>query len=144
MNRTKVLRHQHTIITGCIARLAAMIEEGSERDALAIHLAIDRLTKMLRIHFRQEDDFFYPELLSSSDVSVAEAARAFQAEVGELWQQYELFAARWLSRHVISADFAAFGNEAKIILAAIDDRCRREDEQLFPVADGEEPRRLLA
>jgi hemerythrin len=144
MNRTTVLRHQHIIITGCIARLAAMIDEGSERDALAINHAIDRLTKMLRIHFRQEDDFFYPELLTSQDLAVAETARAFKAEVGELWQQYEGFAGRWLSRHVIAADFPLFKSEAKVILAAIDDRCRREDEQLFPVADAEEPLRLSA
>ena len=144
MNRTKVLRHQHSVITGSIARLEAMIDEGYERDALAIHLAIGRLTNMLRIHFRQEDDFFYPELLNSPDPRVAEAARAFQAEVGELWRQYEVFAARWPSRHVIAADFAMFGNEAKIILAAIDDRCRREDEQLFPVAESEQPPRLRA
>lgn len=134
MSRTSILSQQHRVIIAAIAQLLAMIGEGG-RDSLAISLAIGRLTGQLRLHFRQEDVFLYPELLESADEDLAEAARAFQAEVGELCQHYECFLARWPSHHVIRADFAQFRKEALAIFGAIDDRCRREDRQLFPMVD---------
>lgn len=144
MGQTTPLRHQHRVIVSSIARLAGMIDEATAADALAIGLGLERLTALLRVHLRQEDECLYPQLLASEDPLVAEAARAFQSEVGELLQQYELFAARWPSHHVIAADFEQFKGECAIIFAAIDDRCRREDSQLFPVVEASAPARLRA
>ena len=144
MDQTTPLRHQHRVIVASLARLAGMINDASAADALAIGLGLERLTALLRIHFRQEDECLYPQLLASDDPAVVEAARAFQAEVGELWQQYELFVHRWPSHHVITADFEQFKGECALLFAAIDDRCRREDSQLFPVVEASRPARLRA
>lgn len=134
MGRTTIWSQQHRTITASIAELAAIIASGCRADLLAVQLGIGRLTALLRLHLRQENDFLYPDLLESSDPAVAETARAFQAEAGELWQQYEHFIRRWPSRHVMAADFEQFRGEARVIFEAIDDRCRREDKHLLPLA----------
>lgn len=144
MDQTTPLRHQHRVIVASIARLAGMIDDASAADALAIGLGLERLTALLRVHLRQEDECLYPQLLGSGDPQVVEAARAFQSEVGELWQQYEGFVQRWPSHRVIAADFDQFKGECGMIFAAIDDRCRREDAQLFPVVEASPPARRRA
>lgn len=132
MTATTLWSQQHRTITAAIAELAAEMAMGAEADLVAVQLRLARLTALLRLHFRQENDFLYPDLLHSDDPTVAETGRAFHAEVGELWQQYEYFVRRWPSHLAIAADFEAFRAEARAMFEAIDDRCRREDVKLFP------------
>jgi hypothetical protein len=89
----------------------------------------------MRVHFAQEDHCLYPVLIASSEPAVAEAAKAFQREMGELWEQYESFARSWSTPTAIIMLFDEFKGECVTIFGAIEDRCTRENELLFPLVN---------
>ena len=149
MTSTHLLRCQHADAIAMIGRLLDQLNSyGGPLDAYAITLQLAKLTQLMRVHFAQEDDCLYPALIGSSDPEVADAAKAFQCEIGELWEHYERFIRRWSTSETIAAGFEEFRTEGIVIFDAIEERCTRENELLFPLADtlaarqlGHSPRR---
>jgi hypothetical protein len=136
MTSTQLLRGQHDDAIAMIDRLFGMLNHYKPRDdAFPIALQLARLTQLMRLHFVQEDYGLYPGLVRSSDPEVAEAASAFQRESGELWAQLEAFIRRWSSSTVIADGFDLFKAEGTAIFGAIEDRCKRENDLLFPLAE---------
>ena len=137
MTSTHLLRRQHDEAIAMIDRLLSRLTNyrgPSEAYGLALQLA--KLTQLMRVHFAQEDYSLYPKLLASPDPAVAEAASAFQRESGELWGQFEAFVRHWSTSAAIAANFNQFRAEGFAIFPAIEDRCRRENDLLFPLAEG--------
>jgi hypothetical protein len=131
-----LLRSQHEDAIAMIDRLFSQLNHYKPRDdAFPIALQLAKLTQLMRVHFVQEDFGLYPALVASPDPEVAEAARAFQRESGELWIQLEAFIRRWSSSTVIADGFDVFKVEGTAIFGAIEDRCKRENALLFPLAD---------
>jgi hypothetical protein len=119
-----------------IDRLLRLLDHcGGADHANLIMQQLAKLTQLMRVHFAQEGHCLYPALVASSDPVVAEAAKAFQREMGELWQQYESFARSWSTPSAIIMLFDEFKGECITIFGAIEDRCTRENELLFPLAD---------
>ena len=136
MTSTHLLRSQHKDAIGMIDRLFSQLTNyGGPGDAYGIALQLARLTQLMRVHFAQEDYTLYPALLASTDLEVAEAAGAFQRESGELWGQFEAFVRHWSTSTAIAANFDQFQAEGIAICHAIEDRCRRENDLLFPLAE---------
>ena len=145
MTSTFLFRRQHGDAMAMIDRVRRLLDRchGADR-AAEIMLMLTKLTQLMRVHFAQEDYCLYPSLIASADPEVAEAAKAFQREMGELWEQYEGFARTWSTATVIIMFFEEFKAECATIFAAIDDRCSRENELLFPLADAAYRRGLAA
>lgn len=119
-----------------IDRLLVLLGQcGGADHANLIMRQLAKLTQLMRVHFAQEDYCLYPALTASPDPEVAEAARSFKREMGELWEQYEAFARSWSNLTAIITEFDAFKAECIAIFGAIEDRCTRENELLFPLAD---------
>ena len=136
MTSTHLLRSQHRDAVAMIDRLLSQLTNYSgPGDAYGIALQLARLTQLMRVHFAQEDYTLYPALIVSPDTDVAEAARAFQRESGELWSQFEAFIRHWSTSTAIAANFDQFRAEGIAICHAIEDRCRRENDLLFPLAE---------
>ena len=136
MTSTYLLRRQHGDAMAMIDRLLGLLDrcDGTE-DAGQMLLLLAKLTQLMRVHFAHEDYCLYPALIASAEPDVAEAAKAFQREMGELWGQYEGFARTWSTATAIIMFFEEFKCECITSFAAIEDRCTREDELLFPLAD---------
>ena len=142
MTSTHLLRCQHKDAVAMIDRLICQISHYTPRDdAFPIALQLAKLTQLMRVHFAQEDYTLYPALVASSDPEVAEAASAFHRESGELWSQFEAFVRHWSTSSAISIDFDQFRIDGLAIFGAIEDRCKRENELLFPLADALAARR---
>ncbi|RVT92487.1 hemerythrin domain-containing protein [Sphingomonas crocodyli] len=139
MSRTANLRRQHdaaVIIVGEINNLLLARPGIEARDgAFQASLLLAKLTGLLRIHFAQEDRQLYPSLMASGRGGVAEIARRFFEEMGDLGQAYGAFAQRWESATQILNDPRGFRRESKVIFTALADRITRENEQLYPHAD---------
>ena len=136
MTSTHLLRAQHNDAIAMIDRLFGQLASYSgASDAFSIALQLAKLTQLMRVHFAQEDYTLYPALLASADPEVAEAARAFQRESGELWSQFEAFVRHWSTSTAIALNFGQFQADGSAIFHAIEDRCRRENDLLFPLAE---------
>lgn len=136
MTSNHLLRSQHKDAIAMIDRLLSQVATfAGPGDAYGIALQLARLTQLMRVHFAHEDYTLYPALIASPDLEVAEAAMAFQRESGELWSQFEAFVRHWSTSTAIAANFDQFRAEAIAICHAIEDRCRRENDLLFPLAE---------
>jgi hypothetical protein len=145
MTSTYLLRRQHGDAIAMIDRLLGLLDRcNGTDDANQIMLLQAKLTQLMRVHFAHEDYCLYPALIASAEPDVAEAAKAFQREMGELWSQYEGFARTWSTATAIIMFFEEFKAECTTIFAAIEDRCTRENELLFPLADAASQASLAA
>lgn len=104
-------------------------------DAYPIAIDLAKLTGLLRIHFAQEDRSLYPEMMASSSNEVAATAATFQREMGDIGPIFEKFVERWGTSAAIAAAFATFRIEASVLFARLADRIRRENEELYRLAD---------
>ncbi len=136
MTNTDTLRRQHAEIMRLATDIADRVDLFSRsEDAYAISLGLAKLLGLLRIHLAQEDIHLYRAMISSGDPAAMTTAQRFAAEMGGLAQSFEDFAARWSSSAVIAARFANFSAEAYLILSQLARRVRREDAELYPLAD---------
>jgi hypothetical protein len=145
MTSTQLLRCQHRDAMAMIDRLVGLLDRCDGTDgANQIMLLLAKLTQLMRVHFAHQDYCLYPALIASTEPDAAEAGQAFQREMAQLWDQYEGFARTWSAATAIIMFFEEFKGECTTIFAAIEDRCRREDELLFPLADAANKTSLAA
>ena len=136
MPHTEELRRQHDGVTDLMAGVTAQIKcYRGPGDAYRITLGLAQLLGLLRIHLVQEDQHLYPELINSHDARTAALARRFAMEMGGIAAQLEEFSDRWSSSAGLTARFDDFRDEAIHLFAAIRQRIRRENQQLYPLAD---------
>ena len=145
MARTSALRAQHAAAEQLFDEIFDLIRSyRDDRDAYRLSLKLARLTAVLRTHFVMEDELLYPRIIASDHREAAVMARVFQSELGHLSDQFERFVERWSLSDAIAASLDQFEYEAGMLFAAIRDRIRRENDELFPLADQIEDRRNLA
>jgi hypothetical protein len=100
-------------------------------------LCRDRLGKLLArlsVHLALEDKILFPKLLVHERKDVVRLARRFIDEMGSLGRQVKEFASRWEAPCSIQERPAVFVAECRAILAALLQRVRREDEELYALA----------
>lgn len=133
---TGQLRLQHDELTALAQELES--ELGAARLVSGEGLCRERLGKLLaklNVHLALEDKILYQQLLAHERKDVVLLARRFIDEVGSLGGQVKEFAARWEAARSIQERPTAFVAERRTILAALTQRARREDEELYALAD---------
>lgn len=139
--RTENLRRQHDSalrIAGEITTEAnKLAAEPCRRHAVIVTLQLAKLTGLLKIHFAQEDRSLYPSLMASSRSGVAEVARNFVEEMGQIGPLYEAFAAKWSNADRLVTEPGLFKSECASIFGALAGRIERETNELYPLADTE-------
>jgi len=136
MHRTETLRRQHDSASALAATLVGQIEayRGST-DAAPIALTVAKLLGLLRIHLALEDKLLYPSMIASADTQAAAVARTFASEMGSLAESVGAFGERWLSAKRIASQFEDFRVDALSVVTVLGDRIRRENDELYPLAD---------
>lgn len=139
--RTANLRRQHdtalAIAGEIMEAIPALIEKPAREQAVRITLQLAKLTGLLRIHFAQEDRALYPSLMASGRGGVAEVARRFFDEMGQIGPLYDAFAVKWSNADTLAAAPAEFQAECQTIFSALADRIARENDVLYPLVDAE-------
>lgn len=133
---TAMLRRQHDAAEELVGKITELSR--SEIDAAVayrIGLALTKLTGVLRIHFAHEDRSLYPSMMASRDSRVSDIAKQFQREMGGLAPIYEEFADRWKLSAAILADVDGFRRQSRAVFTALADRIRRENHELYPLAE---------
>jgi hypothetical protein len=136
MNRTANLRRQHDALLAMAADLQDDIERlATIADAQRIAGLLARLTGVLSMHLAAEDKALYPAMMASSDRRTADCARTFEDQMGGLAAAYMAFADAWRSPDRILAETDAFARDCETVFGALAIRIKRENEELYPLAD---------
>lgn len=92
-----------------------------------------RLRHMLTVHLAKEDRHLYPDLKRSPDRHLAALASEMEREVGHLAEDFHRYCHDW-DAGAIAMDWPGFCTETQRILAALRQRIRREERELYPRA----------
>ena len=114
MTPTDELRRQHDAATQLMSGITGQI--GAYRgpdDAYRLTLGIAQLIGLVRVHLMIED----------------------LHDIGGLAEQLEDYARRWSSSAGIAARFDDFHDETRRLFAALKTRAKRENRQLYPLAE---------
>jgi hypothetical protein len=132
---TTHLRRQHAELTELARAFVARLDpETVAAHAADLRTELAVFTQRLDHHLMLEDDILYSRLAASDDPCVRRVAEFFTAEMSGLRPAFGMFARSW-DDAAIARRPAEFCREARELFAAVDDRIRRENRELFPLAD---------
>lgn len=139
MARTTGLRRQHDaamlVVAEMAMRITLMGTVPTRTEAYKLTMLLAKLGGVLRIHLAQEDKVLYPRLMRSVDPEVADTARRFVAEMGQIGPAFAAYADTWRFADAIIAEPDRFRAETDVLFAALGDRIERENDVLYPMAD---------
>ncbi len=127
-------RRQHQALRQLGARLLRVGLRPGAR-AAEIHGALTLLLAALRFHAAAEAEGLTVTLASDPRPLARARGERFTGELDELEAQLDGFARRWASAEDIARHGVRFRVELLAFLAALGDRLRREERELFPLAD---------
>ena len=99
-------------------------------DYLAASMMQQKINRLLVSHLAKEDEHLYPAL--KRDPRTAATATRFEQELGGLATVWRGFMRDW-PQDRIARDWGGFGAETRQVLAALAERARREEEELYPL-----------
>ncbi len=136
MNAVHAYRRQHGEIAATINTLSELLRD---QDAVSrtfdIRAVLNELSSKLDDHLALEDRVLYPRLLEHGDARVRAAAAELQGELSGLHAVCDQYFAAWSSVSTIAARFHTFRFETRAVMARLQDRMRREDEELGPALE---------
>ncbi|MCW6537672.1 hemerythrin domain-containing protein [Sphingomonas lycopersici] len=124
------IRRQHDSISEHAGRLAAAVSNPTYSPVAAIRW---KLARELIAHLAVEDRWLYPAFIASSNQRAADTAKQFKDEMGGLADVFTNYMSKWTDQR-IAAEWAAYCDETKALLAALADRILRENNELYPLA----------
>ncbi|WP_052452100.1 hemerythrin domain-containing protein [Noviherbaspirillum autotrophicum] len=136
MSRTEKFRQQHNEILALATELQAMLNEGAlAKDGLPARSCLAKLMGKLSLHLSSEDKVLYPELEAHKDANVAGVARRFSAEMKKTTAEISAYNSRWPTPTSIKTNPQSFVKETKEVIKVLADRIKRENQELYAVAD---------
>jgi hypothetical protein len=109
-------------------------------DPSRVRRALAAFSGKLRVHAVMEEEALYPRLRSSNDAEVVKKALELESEVGTLYRSFFAFLETWSSQTAIQARAEDFCRDAMKQLFQLSSRMRRENRELYPLADACEDR----
>lgn len=132
MNHMDQLKKQHEGINQVIAETTRLVNTGElESNAAEIAKNISVLAGKLQIHLSHEDRYLYPNLLSSENSGIKSKAQQYVQEMGSLQGDFTVFKNDFNTKSKIMVNPEAFVKAFKKVFAAIDQRMKKEDSDLY-------------
>lgn len=126
------LKKQHESINEIIEETMKMVNGNAlEANAFEIAKNISILAGKLQIHLSHEDKYLYPSLLNSEVASVKNKAQQYVREMGNLQGIFTTFKNDFNTKSKIMANPDVFVASFKTVFAAIEQRMKREDSDLY-------------
>lgn len=135
MSNLEMLKKQHGEIHELIENINALISADSELKANDIAFHINALSGKLKMHLMSEDKFLYPALMNSSRQEVRDTANKFNHEMGGLAELFGSFVQQYNIPFKILHSKNSFLTDSKKMFSLIEERIRREDGKLYPLAE---------
>lgn len=135
---TDMYRKQHEELVDLCKRLASTLVESSlAKDGQPARTLLSELSGKLKLHLAMEDRSLYPQLLSSAKAATAGTAKRLVDSVGGLAGVYSDYTGRYPLPRDIQAKPGQFVKETRAIIAALSERIRKEEYELYVLADAE-------
>ena len=139
MARTDKFRQQHNELLVLVDELQALLDvDALMNDGTAARRCLGSLMGRLQMHLSMEDKVLYPELEVHKDQAVAKLARRFSAETTAMSTNVVAYNVRWATPSAIKADARGFIRETKHVINILGDRIKRENQELYAMADQSE------
>lgn len=134
--QTNKFKEQHQDLLQVVGEIAAHIQANTVADnAPAIASNLAKLSGKIGIHLAMEDKSLYPKMIDSGNPTAAQKAQQFQGEMGGLAEAFTTYKTKWMSPSKIAEDAATFAKETQDIVKALGDRIKREESELYPLAE---------
>jgi hypothetical protein len=136
MKHTDRYRQQHaeimTLATQLSKRLspATLVDEAAE-----VRKLLGDLAAKIVVHLAAEDTVLYPKLFNSKNSATQALAKRFANEMGLIAQTFRAYVTRWATETAIRSKPEDFAKESQAIIKALGERIRRENTELYPLAD---------
>jgi len=114
------------------------------KDPTIVRRALATFSGKLRVHAAMEQEALYPRLLASDDLEVRGKAEDLLAEVGDLYELFFKHLGRWNDAVAIKGDPETFCRETMQLLYRLKVRMKRENEELYPMAERASSKRSSA
>lgn len=134
MNNLEMLKKQHEAIYELIKNINTLISTNLESNINNIAFQINALSGKLKMHLMSEDKFLYPSLMNSNCQKVKNAAQEFNHEMGGLAGGFGAFVQQYNTPFKILQSKNSFLTDSKKMFDLIEERIRREDGILYPLA----------
>lgn len=134
MSATARYRAQHEELIQIVGRLTPLLNGDCGQRAKELRQGLNDLAGGLNIHLAMEDTVMYPRLLKASDPTVVKTAQAFIDEMSGLKAAFGAYSKKW-TQTAIAADGAGFAAETRAVFAALGERVKKENSQLYPLVD---------
>jgi Hemerythrin HHE cation binding domain len=136
VNRTDRYRRQHAEIMQLATELGKQLDPSAlAANASEARRILSDLSGKLIVHLAAEDTLLYPQLLTCRDQVTQKVAQQFTADMAPISKAFKDYALRWASAGEIQSRADAFVWETRNIIDALAQRIRRENTELYPLAD---------
>jgi hypothetical protein len=136
MARTDRFRQQHCDLLGMATQLQGLLSPAAlAADATPARTILSKLIGSLNLHIAAEDKILYPELAAHKDPTVSAIAKKFAVEMKSTAGAVVAYNTKWATATAIKADPEGFVRDSKAIVAALADRIKRENNELYAAAD---------
>lgn len=128
--------HQHAGLLRMAVELTTAMQQPFSPEALRqVRVQVARLKGAMLVHARMENDALYPYLMSHPDPEVAERATALFDELGEMYDGFAEFDARYALVDCNERSANEYYSAIRRLLKRLGKRMQREDMELYPLVE---------
>lgn len=127
--------HDHASIYRQINLLRSLSRAGVRENAQQISEAITGTASQIKFHLAVEEQVLYPTMARAGNHQTAQLGRRYQTEMQGLAEAFSAFVKQWRVPARLQADPDGFRHDANTVLRALFERLKREEVELYPVAE---------
>lgn len=136
MARTDRYREQHAELAKIVTDLEKELDEARlAADATQARKLLSALAGKITVHLAAEDSHLYPDLMKSGNEKLKATATKFSKDMGPIAKAFTGYIEKWPSPSAIKGDPKGFVNETKTVMGVLKDRIKKENTELYPLAD---------
>lgn len=136
MSRTDRYRQQHVELASLVTDLEKELDPTRlAADATSARRILSTLAGKLNLHLAAEDHHLYPELARSSDDNLKRLASKFALDMAPIAKAFTEYVGSWSTPTAIKNNPAAFIAQSKTVIKVLKERIRKENQELYPLAD---------
>jgi hypothetical protein len=135
MKKTDLYRKQHADLVKIVKEIEDLLLPGKlPAEAAKARETLNLLSGKISVHLTMEDNYLYPALLKHHDDAVRAKAQTFIDEMGHIKKTFFDYNQKWFLQ-AIKKNPDGFTQETKAVFAALDDRIKRENTDLYVLVD---------
>lgn len=127
-----LLKNQHKSIRQLIQEFEQELKAGDlDQRAFDLSLKISKLSGVLVLHLKSEDEYLYPALTGSVNEEIRKTAQQLYTEMGSLSAEFMKYKSTYMSATKIKNNIPQFLEASQKIISALKKRLDTEDRRIY-------------